>query len=221
MYKKITHNIVEEHFGHPSAPQIRRMVEKNIKSTMAPVNVDTFKNNIKEYFTDYDKKITAILAGVNGTPDDLAAAEEAIFATIDNIGNFTKPYYGIDFGEKLNQSVRGIALSMASAVNYVRAGLDVKTLTNDRIVNILAKDLGKMLASYNNNWNQQVIQNLWVQICNHWIDAAKARLRKDTTEEQTALANATKVMEVFSNSLAWGITNQFADQFTTAKLGLD
>jgi hypothetical protein len=221
MYKKITHNIVEEHFGHPSAPQIRRMVEKNIKSTMAPVNVDAFKNNIKDYFTDYNKKMTAVLAGVTGSPTELEDAQEAIFATIDNIGNFTKPYYGVDFGEKLNQSFRGFALTMATAVNYVRSGLDVKTLTNDRIVNILAKDLGKMLFAYNNNWNPQVTQNFWIQICNHWIDAAKARLRKDTVEEQAALANATKVMDTFSNSLAWGITSQFADQFTTAQMAID
>lgn len=221
MYKKITHNIVEEHFGHPSAPQIRRMVEKNIKSTMAPVNIDAFKNNIKDYFTDYNKKMTAVLAGVTGSPTELEDAQEAIFATIDNIGNFTKPYYGVDFGEKLNQSFRGFALAMATAVNYVRSGLDVKTLTNDRIVNILAKDLGKMLFAYNNNWNPQVIQNFWVQICNYWIDAAKARLRKDTVEEQAAIANATKVIDTFSNSLAWGITNQFADQFTTAQVAID
>jgi hypothetical protein len=217
MYKKITHNIVEEHFGHPSAPQIRRMVEKNIKATMAPANVNTFKNNIKEYYADYNKKMTAILAGVTGTPDDLAAAEEAMFVDIDNIGNLVKPYYGVDFAEKLNQSARGFALTMASAVNYIRSGIDVKTLTNDRIVNLLAKDLGKQLSIYNNNWNPQVIQNFWVQICNYWIDAAKAKLRKDTTEEQTALANAAKVIDTFSNSLAWGITNQFADQFTTAQ----
>jgi valyl-tRNA synthetase len=221
MYKKVTRNIVEdiveEHFDHPSAPQLKKLMEKSYRSSIAPVNVNTFKANIKDYFTDYNKKMTAIITGVSGTVDDLTKAEEEMFADIDNIGNLTKPYYGIEFGEKLNQAVRGYALSMAQVVNFIKAGLDIKNITNDRLINILSNDLSKMMNSYNNDWAQPIIKSFWVQICNHWIEAARARLRKDEDGEQAALANATRVMDIFSNSLASGIVAHFPNQFTTVE----
>jgi hypothetical protein len=221
MYKKVTRNIVEdiveEHFDHPSAPQLKKLMEKSYRSSIAPVNVNTFKANIKDYFTDYNKKMTAIITGVSGTVDDLTKAEEEMFADIDNIGNLTKPYYGIEFGEKLNQAVRGYALAMATVVNLVKSGLDIKNITNDRIINILSNDLSKTMNSYNNDWAQPTIKSFWIQITNHWIEATKARMRKDSDTETASLENAGRVMDIFSNALASGIASQFADRFTTAE----
>jgi pectate lyase len=221
MYKKITRNIsediIEEHFEHPGAPQVKKLLEKKYEVTIAPVNVEIFKTNVKDYFTDYNKKMINILAGVTLSNDDLEKAEEEMFADIDRIGLLTKPYYGIEFGEKLNQSVRGYALAMAQIVNFMKVGLDIKDITNYRIINILSNDLSKMLNSYNNIWLQDTLKRYWIQICNHWIESAKARLRKDSKAEQDAITNATNVINAFANSLAAGIIAQFPNQFTTGE----
>jgi hypothetical protein len=225
MYKKITRNviedIVEEHYDHPIAPQLRKLTQQGYKPMIAPINVNTFKSNVKDYFTSYNKKMIDIISGVTGNVEDLEKAEEAMFIDIDNIGQLTRPYYGIEFGEKLNQSFRGYALSMAQVVNFMKSGLDIKNLTNDRIINIISNDLSRTLNSYNNDWAQPTIKSFWVQICTHWIEAAKARLRKDTTAEQDAIANATRVIDIFANVLASGIVAQFSNQFTTAENVID
>lgn len=217
MYKKITRNvvedIVEEHYDHPIAPQLRKLAERNYKPMIAPVDPEIFKANIKEYYSDYGKKMAAIIYSITGTLDDLTTAEEEMFANIDNIGKLTRPYYGIEFGEKMNQSARGYALSIATAVNYLKIGLDIKTITDNRIVGLLAKDLSISLSQYNNNWSQPIIQDKWIKVAMYWLDAARFKLRKDDAGAEAEIKKADEMLDNFAGALADGIILQFQNQF--------
>ena len=60
MYKKITHTIVEEHFEHPLASDIKKTLERrSIKATIGMSEVISkaqFKTDINNFFPNWERR---------------------------------------------------------------------------------------------------------------------------------------------------------------------
>jgi galactokinase/mevalonate kinase-like predicted kinase len=90
MYKRVTHTITEEHFGHAMAAEIKKVVDKTIvppKPKMEPAAASKVKADISDYLTGFNKGLIEIYKAID-SPDNigLGDAETTVFAKIDDLG---------------------------------------------------------------------------------------------------------------------------------------
>jgi hypothetical protein len=89
MYKKITHNIVEEHFDHPIASQIKKTMERSTIPNNIIFDENKFKSDVNAYFIKYKAKINEMINSITGSEEALIVPFEELFdnAWVDGIGN--------------------------------------------------------------------------------------------------------------------------------------
>jgi predicted XRE-type DNA-binding protein len=230
MYKKITHHITEEHFGHPVATQIKKVVDKTTTNTAMPgmnmvmgkdgkpkaVNLQSqsaFKAAVQNYWDNYIAQVNQIITAVNGSEPSLIQAEDSLFSNIDALGNLLKQYYGTEVGERLNSCHRDLALGIVSIVRSLRDGADFKNILNGRLNNLVALEYGQVLQKINNNWNAGQIRDQLVNLANTWVDQTRAVQKNDTNALNSDQTRAKSIVDGLAKSLGDGIVYQFPNYF--------
>lgn len=216
MYKKITHNIVEEHFdGHTSLEQ----PIKNKIPTTTIFNEATFKNEVDLYVTKYAENIINLTNQLTGTEDELINAFEKAFVNIDDLGNITKNFYPSDLGERLNISMRSFALLTFIAVTNIKLGRDPQN--NFNRMNINVADLAAIISTFNSLWNNIVLRNLFQRIVLAVGEKLKARKEKNASAEQIADSTILSQFKVFGDAVSGGIISKFPERFTQTSTSFD
>lgn len=224
MYKKITHTITEEHFGHPMATEIKKMVDTTKKSLpgykkpapkMASVMSQTaLKSTISDAITNYVTQLTAVTNDIFSGDDIALHADEAeFFKNIDIVGNMFKSYYDVEFGEKVNQAMRAIGLITLGVAKNLKNNLDIKDWTN-RYNWAATNDMISMFNSYNNSWTYPVLQDALGQLTSNLVAQAKARDNKDSSGEMIAVGKLKTAAANFANIVTTGLAAQYPELFT-------
>lgn len=216
MYKKITHNIVEEHFDHPIASQIKKSMSRSKIPTDEILSEPKFKEDVHSYFETYLKHLKDLVNSVNGTQEDFLLEFENFFKTpwIDDLGNMTKPIYQTEFGEKLNESLRMMATTIFTGLQLIKEGKDFGSVFNR--INFITNDLSQTLQTFNNQWAYTTTNPLFNSLFTDLFALAKARVSKNTTLEQQLLQKITASWSAFENVLVNGIIKQHSDRFSKA-----
>lgn len=220
MYKKITHHIVEEHFGHPVASEIKKTLDKNKvlpkpRAELSLMTTADFQQSLASWRMHFQEGVDKIIHSVTGTEDDLKFAEELAFSEVSKLGDLLRPIYGIDLAEKVNQGFRYYIIGLVQVVHLLRSGLDVRDWTNNRFNNLIAGDLFGTLNSVNNTWGFQNIRNGLVSMSDAWVAAMKARMAKRTDEELKQVTTATNALKNFIADIYNGVTTQYPEKFLT------
>jgi hypothetical protein len=219
MYKKITHHIVEEHFEHPVASEIKKTIDRSkVKSKMdawPPTTTADFQADLQKWRGKFQEGIDKIIRSVNGTEDDLKFAEELSFSDVNKLGDLLRPIYGIDLAERVNQGFRHYIIGLVQVVHLVKYGMDIRDWTNNRFNNLIAGDLFTTLNAVNNTWGFQNIKNGLVSMSDAWVAAVKARQNKKPDEEAKQLTVATNALKNFIADIYNGTTQQYPEKFMT------
>ncbi|CAB4241786.1 hypothetical protein UFOVP71_324 [uncultured Caudovirales phage] len=216
MYKKITHTITEEHFGHPMATEIKKVIDKTIivhpKPKMEPTTANKFRQDIANYFSSYNIKLDNIFKAIEAS-DDVAIAdtEKVLFNEIDMIGDLFKPYYGIEFGERLNSSIRQLSMMFISIARNLKGKLDTKDWRQR--VEGMRFELAAMLNLYNNAWRLPDVQNILGQIFSEIILLAQNIMNKSDTATTASFEKTANLLSVFDSQLSNGVIGQYPDKF--------
>ena len=216
MYKKITHTITEEHFAHPMALEIKKLVDKNNKANPKPklgttLSATNLQNSILHYFTNYASKMRDVITSVfNNT---LPATETTMFNEIDALGSILQPYYGFDIAQRINEITRALVLSVVASSKNTRDGLDNTTEKNN--VNMTANQLARVLNMVNNNWNYAVIRDIVLSTFNSWVAETIAINKNDKVGDEAAFNTVNQNLTTLANALINGIEQQFPEQFTS------
>lgn len=217
MYKKITHTIVEEHFGHPMASEIKESLDsKNVmlKYFIEPMSVDKFRSEIINYYTALTNKLnSAVKAVESGNDTELSDTEKAIFENIDQLGNLFKAFYGLEFGERFNQYNRAFALGALSIARNLKSKTDIRDWRNR--LDLFKFDLARMLNDSNNLWRQPDTQNLLGQIIDTLVLHEQAIINKDSTNEIKTKETLLNHWSSLASSLAFGVAQQYPSKFTS------
>lgn len=214
MYKKITHNIVEEHFDHPIASQIKKSMDNRSKLVTSEIFLeDKFRADAKAYFAKYQQHLNEIINAVTGTDEELLIAFDNFFKTpwVDDLGNMTKPIYATEFGERLNQAMRSIATSLFLSMQALKMGKDAG-LGPGRL-QFAAGDLVQNLNNFNNQWQYQTLNTLFTNLFTDIINRAKAKLAKNAVAESQLAQKNTESWNQFESILIDGIVNQYPERF--------
>jgi hypothetical protein len=217
MYKKITHTIVEEHFDHPIATQIKKSIHRSEIPNNEIFAENKFRTDVTDYFTTYLTDLSGIIDSVTGTEEDLVVPFERIFKNeyIDTLGNMTKAIYPSFMGEKINEALRRMTLISFVLSQQLRMGRDPQYMLNT-FNNIVVNDLATILSGYNINWPYNTIQTIFTDIGDSILTKMKAKMKKDSSTEKAAGDKLASLFTSFGNAFVDGMIKQHPERFTSA-----
>jgi hypothetical protein len=216
MYKKVTHTITEEHFGHPMASEIKKVIDKTItppKPKMEPTPANKFRNEVEQYFVGYNIKLNNIFKAIEQNNEtELVAAEKIFFDEVDMLGNKFKTYYGIEFGERFNQYMRTLMLLFISIAKNLKNKLDIRDWRQR--VDTVRFELSTLLNTYNNGWRQFDMQALLGQVFAEVIQHAQDVIQKSSNAD-VSFDKLGNLLSVFNTQISNGVIQQHPDKFIT------
>jgi len=218
MYKKITHTITEEHFAHPMAMEIKKLVDKLIKpKAIDPVTSAQLNVALQQYFTTFVNNMHNIITNMSDS-NAMRSAENAAYTDIISLGSILNPYYGTDvinnITKMLTTFVSDFSLFLASA--YKTKSISYVNFQNG--TNNLATNISYYLNKVNSNWDHDAIFNIFMKAVPAWILLANAIANNNNAD---AIANQNVINGLFfagqpdgtpglSTIMYNGIVQQFA-----------
>lgn len=209
MYKKITHDIVEEHYGHPAA------LPEHIRATIGPdvvapgivtpgvlpplpgivINERTliFRMDSRTLWTRYALGMVNYSVSDFGNLASTSKVEANLARNAAGVGNYFIPYYGITAGTKIGNLLAAICKNGTKVVTAIKNGSkDISVYAE-----IWARE-SRSLAEYFNEINPNqyptdLITEMLINLTGFWTDDFIARAEDDFAADQIALDNILKV----------------------------
>lgn len=217
MYKKVTHTIVEEHFGHPMAVDIathHNAISKNKKRVPAMADImpeSQFRSFIDNYFIENEGKLIKLAdASFDPSLDFQTAIGNAM--NVDALTDLLSKYYDIEFRERLSNHLHNIVMSIMYIWRNQSRGFDNTELT-DRLYNV-AKYLPLLLNQYNNNWNSNALEPVFKNLITELIKLGTAKKTKNTAGVVAAKDAIASNSAELANLIASGVVKQHPNFFT-------
>jgi hypothetical protein len=208
MYKKIVHNIVEEHFDNqPSQVSIMR----SQMPTSEIFDRSNFKTNLNATAASMASKLVAMTDAVTGTEENLIVPFEEYFAISDNFGDVTKPFYSSDLAERINMAMRSIGLVTFIAITSAKVGRDPSA--DFTRLNLQPENLARVMNSFNSFWPYETLRADTAKLTSALVAKIKARKDKNAAAEQTANKDVTDALKSMSDIVADGIVSQYPTRF--------
>jgi len=217
MYKKITHNIVEEHFNHPIAAVIKKTVDKkkikpgqyedyNENSNDGVISLHdplpwnvyneytmTFRMDSRTAWMKWAFALLNYSISLNGDLPGTDAVKARLNKNAIALGDFLVPYYGITAGQLLATQL--IALNDIG-MHYVNA-LKNKQSTDDVVKSWvpLVADIAKLFNELNpNNWPESLIADMFGNLVTGWQSQLTARATGDTVGDELSIDYMNKLV---------------------------
>jgi hypothetical protein len=227
MYKKVTHTIVEEHFDHPMATEIKKMVDclATGTNTVSAVNYNQaikFRLDNRNYFSRLQAKIRNYVLNLLDPRDDVIITNmvwEDLSKTIDSLGDLIVPYYGSAAGMAFSKLLKEYLMAAGDHIKAMRAGKDTTELAAKCAKTI--DDIANFLSKANPvNWPAAAVTKIFTDYKNALIAQADAVIKKDIAAQTVAENHQQDILlgnpigEVgFSDVFSTGIVKQFPERF--------
>jgi hypothetical protein len=212
MYKKIVHNIVEEHYHHPDIlpKQIKSRVGRDVvpPGSVSPgdlpplpsvvINERTliFRMDSRTIWTRYALGMVNYSVSEFGGLTSTDKVEANLTRNSSSVGNYFIPYYGITAGTKIGTLLSVICKNGTKVVQVLKKGSKDLDVYKD----IWSKEC-RALAEYFNELNPtqyptDLITEMMVNLTNFWTEDFIARKNDEFADDQIALDNILKVAVV-------------------------
>lgn len=229
MYKKVTHNVVEEHFNHPA------ILPKEIMGAYAPIhgklpqavmneNTMLFRMNVRTAWTRWVWSLLNYAISLNGNLPGTEQVKTRMQKNAVALGDMFAPYYGADKAREVTTALLAID---DIGMRYVEALRDKKP-TADIVASWqpFIADLATVLNRLNpSNWPVAGVTDAFNKLVKAWQDELDARQRGDLLADETAIDYINKLMVTgehnhtpadfnsFSDEVSRGIIAQFPTMF--------
>lgn len=223
MYKKVTHNIVEEHFAHPAAAHIKASLTYGYKPEAMETNSTmNFRKDSKYYLAKFFWRVRSYIVSVTDSAEDQMALEMQLFKDIYKVAELIKPFYGDAAATTFEQRLKAVAIAAVEVIKAVKAGRDPVDLRNQAIMRI--DELAAFLSTANpSNWPAAAVSNIFTKLLDAWIDQTTSRTKKMWDADFAASDAASHLFmnglsgdpSAFTDIFANGIIQQFPDNFRT------
>lgn len=222
MYKKITHTITEEeHFDLPADAEIKRVLDNgnngyngydDMRPMLGATTADKFRADVNAYFTKTHQHLTGFATATeSGNMDTLLTEETAFFDEVDDLGLLLRPYYGIEFSERLSQVFRALGLSMVGIGRSLKFKNDIKFIIDRLDPNF--DGLDTLLNQYNNSWQLGQAKNAWIAIRESLVSETTAIINRDNTASASAHTQVAEKLSTFAEALANSVIQQYPNKF--------
>jgi hypothetical protein len=234
MYKKITHQIVEEHFDHPVMAEAAARTGCNIMpmfntvsqfsppAVILPINTEAgvqLRMDANNYFSSLVSAARNFIVSTIAGSDDQPLTEERLvkLGTLDGI---VRPYYGADAALAVDQKLKDIIAGLIELVKTAKSGRDIAPSTSKvfEAIDGLATLLSGANPTY---WPKSAVISIWESAAKDWATQAVSRHRKDWLADQAAADAVVRTLVSgqpdgspgFADIVAKGIIDQFPSRF--------
>jgi hypothetical protein len=230
MYKKVTHSIVEEHFAHPMAQEIKKMVDVTAKTGAAwpPLpRPGQFYTQLRSQFSEFNTALRNIIVGSSANDPALDYNKQQLSTLTTAFGPFFEPYYGQSAAESVVGHIANFVKSIESMIAAAKNKGDWNSFVTQ------AKDHLDALAVLINSWNPAWWTNKYPSLATYLTQYAQAvsdqvssraiqNWSKDSADAELAryIVAAGPISGYpfngapdLSNQLASSIIQQFPDRF--------
>ncbi len=219
MYKRITTNIVEEHFDHPMAAKIKAGVDKKGIVNQKPGRPTTeifdkaaYRNSVTEYFEKYINALFRLSDAIPGTDDQLIDAFEAsISDELWRVKDLFNPFYQAELGSRISNSLSHIVLTYTMIIHMIKADFDDKPWVNS--IDLAADGIAGTLSRYNQLLDFPAIRDMIRAFNSYLIQRARAIKAGNTADKDSAEANARNTLMMFKEKLVDAIIQQNPERF--------
>lgn len=232
MYKKITHNITEEHFAHPLAAELKKKVDKIIVKSTPPKATLPDSPETALHFAVHGL-IANLASGVrNYTVAELGGLGDAAYIAsklLTDIKEFSPTlaaYYSTKVGDEAVMHLTDFAKTFVEIVTAAKADKDISKATLVALSHL--DSLAKVLSMVNPTlWPESTVKEYLHQYATNVIDQVKARVKKDWVADAKAYESALNLLmngpvaegalrgnPDFATVFASGIAKQFPALFT-------
>jgi hypothetical protein len=203
MYKKITHDIVEEHFEHPPTLSTG-MLDNKLKATLSSNILDSlpsivinektlvFRMDSRTMWTRYSLGMINYSVSSFGNLASTPSVEKNLAKSASIIGEFFIPYYGIKSGNKIGSLLTVISNNGTKVVETIKNKRDIAAYEI-----IWSKQIDE-LATYLNEINPSqypvdLLTEQLLSLTTLWTQDFNARYAGDFITDSIALDNILKV----------------------------
>lgn len=224
MYKKITHNIVEEHFDHPATlpkNMLSHSMSAPVKAGQLPsyvMNEETmrFRMDSRSAWAKWVWSLLNYSISLNGNLPGTDQVKGRMHKNAVALGDFMIPYYGLSASRAVTTAL--IAIDDIG-MHYVEA------LKN----NVSAEELAKIVESWKsyianlaklfnelnpNNWPELTVADIFTALVQGWQDELTARAKGDLIADEIAIDYLNKLVVTGVPDHVTGGYSSLADLFS-------
>lgn len=201
MYKKISHDIVEEHYNHPAvipAQVLSQQINTLTGLDALPVVVINertliFRMDSRTLWTRYALGMINYSVSNFGDMPSTPFVEKNLSRNAAAVGDYFVPYYGITAGTKIGALLTVMLKTGEDVVNTIKGG-QPDIAVYQEIWNRQIIDLSTYLNILNpNQYPTDLITEMLTNLTKFWTNDFKARFTGDFAADAVALDNVLKV----------------------------
>jgi len=220
MYKKITHNIVEEHYDHPLAMEMKSTMEMTrtgpgIKSTVGLAGLSTgeqFRTQATAMWTTLGWRLRNLIESIWHDGGDVGAINDQLSKDIKNIRNGLAPYFSDGSLGNFEIGLQTLVTDLANEIKAGKSGKDIRDLESKTTTAIA--NLAEYLESVNPKyWPKAAVVDIFTNLKNLYLDQVKFKLKRDWPADIDALNKAISALTRFADIFSSGIIKEFPGKF--------
>lgn len=202
MYKKITHDITEEHFSHPAVlpdhvAKAMMAGEFTLSQPLPPAVMTevtmTFRMDSRTLWTRYALGMINFSVSDFGNLASTDNVKNSLARNAAAIGTFFTPYYGLTTSDKISSLLNALTKNGEKIVEIIKSGQTDVAVYMD----IWAKECAALAEYFNeinpNNYPKDLLTEMFINLTKAWRDDFVARYAKDFAADAVALDNILKI----------------------------
>jgi hypothetical protein len=195
MYKRISHNIVEEHFDHPMAIDLKDKLSNPMDPT--PPKMKSSKSGM---WMSTNNDISTLVGHIRnyivseiGSAEDVEYVKNQVLTDVTRIGETISKHYSSEISDAVLTHLTGVVTSLVSLLGAAKASKDLEPYK--AIVLSHVDSLATALGSANpNKWNRIAVKEYLTQYVVALAEQIGARLAMDWAADEAAATKANNIM---------------------------
>ncbi|CAB4130167.1 hypothetical protein UFOVP116_303 [uncultured Caudovirales phage] len=224
MYKKISHNIVEEHYATSQMPRSSYKakpvenetlcIDSELPDYVMNENSLNFRMDARSLWAKYTWGLLNYGISLNGMLPSTDLVEARVIKNAIAIGDFITPYYGVSAGSRVSKLLAGIG---QIGIDVVKATKEQEPLDNLLSMwDTMIEQLSKLLNELNpNNWPESLMCDYLKNLVKCWTNQIVARDSGDEVADEAAVEQLYKIVVIgITNSVPSHKISSLSDAFS-------
>lgn len=205
MYKKISHNIVEEHFDHPavlpagmvqSSYRPKQMANGQLPSYVMNEDTMLFRMDARSAWAKWVWSLLNYSISLNGNLPGTEQVKGRMHKNAVALGDFLIPYYGLTASRAVTTAliaIDDIGMHYVEALKAKESPAEIEKIVASwkPYIAALAKTMNELNPG---NWPETLISDILDNLVKGWQDELTARARGDLVADEIAIDYLNKLV---------------------------
>ena len=200
MYKKITHNITEEHFAHPAVMPKHVTGDTHVKTSMGPLPAYVMNDmtmlmrmDARSAWGKWAWSLFNYAISLNGNLPGTPQVKARLDKNAALLGQFIIPYYGLTANRLLTDALIAIGDVGVEYVNAIKEGQPTEEILAKwpPLIDSLTTVMNQLNPA---SWPKQLLSDIMTDVVKTWVDLLKARAMMDIVADEIAIDHLDKIV---------------------------